>query len=107
MNTKLPEGYQDLSGGGQEWEPVQNDKLVGTCLRVKEIKKGTGKVKNDTRIMSVETENGVFMVWESAMLRDLFDAVTPGDGVFIQFTGTEENGTDNPTKMFTVGLKRK
>jgi len=106
MSNKLPEGFRDLSGGGEEWQPVIGESIQGVVRRIKMIPKGTGSVKVDTRVMLLDTQKGAMQVWESAMLGDLFDEAKEGDVVFIRFDETKQNKTDNPTKMFTVGLKK-
>lgn len=98
-----PKGYADVSIGGSvvDWDNVSV--VEGEVLRVKTIKTKFG----DTRMMLVRAGDETYKVWASAGLSDLFDNVSPGDGVYMEYTRMVKLEDGQSMREFVVGHKPK
>lgn len=103
----IPEGYKITSTNfAAPWDYKKNNILEGEVVEIKEVKKG-GKIKKDTRIMTVQNGSGEpVAVWESSALRVLFDQVEEGSEIFIKYRGERKvKGQKNPMHDFVAGIK--
>lgn len=104
---KLPPGFKVVAqkGFGTVHDFEAQKVLTGKVLEVRDIPKG-GKIKKDTRIMTVQTSDGLRSVWEKAALRELFDTVKKGKEIYIRHDGTKKiPGQKSPMNLFTVAMK--
>lgn len=93
----IPKGYDVCASDGMS-ESVDWDKtpiVEGELLEMKTIagsytdKKTGKKNKTETRLAIIKTKSGVVAVWEKKMLEVLFNAVEPGDNVYIAHLGMQ------------------
>jgi hypothetical protein len=108
----LPSGYKVI-GRAPNWDPEKLEVIEGERGETKEVvfnegvKKGPENQRERTvRTFIVQDEtHGALNVWESGMLRDLFDQTEAGDKVRIEFNGygTAKKGQSAP-KLFTCGV---
>lgn len=103
----IPSGYKITSTNfAPPWEYKKNTTLEGEVIEIKDVKKG-GKIKKDTRIMTVRNGSGdPVAVWESSALRVLFDQAEEGSEVFIKYHGEKKvKGQKNPMHDFVAAIK--
>jgi hypothetical protein len=106
----LPSGYKVI-GRAPNWDPEKDEVIEGERGETKEVtfnegvKKGPNKERT-VRTMIVQDETiGAVNVWESGMLRDLFDQTEAGDKVRIEFLGYgEAKKGQNAPKLFSCGV---
>jgi hypothetical protein len=106
----LPNGYK-VVGRAPNWDPEKDPIIEGERGEIKTVtfnegvKKGANK-ERDVRTFIVQDETlGAINVWESGMLRDLFDQTEAGDKVRIEYLGlgTAKRGQKAP-KLFSCGV---
>lgn len=104
----LPDGYTAISGGefGDRWDFENDPSIEGTVDGIRTIEVGTGKNKRESRVMTVQTENGPLDVWESASLVKFFDSCEDGSEVAIIFKGYRDVGRPQPMKDFVGAIKQ-
>ena len=91
-----------ISTDPKPWKPEkEGDTLQGKLVRKKE--KG-GKYASEA--YTIEGEDGLYVVFGTAVLEDRMRLVQPGDLVRIIYKGTTESDKGNDTKLFTVDFKR-
>lgn len=102
----LPSGYKVI-GRAPSWDPEKNPVLKGVRGEAHDVimNKGTKK-EYEVRTMVVQDETiGAVTVWESAMLKDLFDQTDDGDNIRIEFLGLgEAKKGQAPPKLFSCGV---
>lgn len=106
----LPSGYKVI-GRAPNWDPEKITVIDGERGETKEVvfnegvKKGANKERTVRTFIVQDEEHGALNVWESGMLRDLFDQTEPGDKVRIEFLGygTAKKGQNAP-KLFSCGI---
>jgi hypothetical protein len=102
----LPNGYKVI-GRAPNWDVEKHPVIVGERGEVKEVTMDAGtKKERDVRTFILQDETlGAVTVWESGMLRDLFDQTEPGDKVRIEYLGlgTAKRGQNAP-KLFSCGV---
>lgn len=105
--STLPNGYK-IIGRAPSWDVEKNSVLEGERGAVSSITfdKGTKK-ERDQRIMIVQDKTlGAVTVWESSMLKDMFDQTSDGDTVRIEFLGYgEAKKGQQAAKLFSVAVK--
>lgn len=106
-SNNLPAGYK-MIGRAPSWDVDKNSVLEGERGSISSITfdKGTKK-ERDQRIMIVQDETlGAVTVWESSMLKDMFDQTNEGDTVRIEFLGyAEAKKGQQAAKLFSVAVK--
>lgn len=108
----LPNGYKVI-GRAPNWDPEKLEVIEGERGETKEVvfnegvKKGpeNGRERTVRTFIVQDDTHGALNVWESGMLRDLFDQTEPGDKVRIEFLGygTAKKGQSAP-KLFSCGV---
>jgi len=106
----LPSGYKVI-GRAPNWDPEKDEVIEGERGETKEVtfnegvKKGPNK-ERVVRTMIVQDETiGAVNVWESGMLRDLFDQTEAGDKVRIEYLGLgQAKKGQNAPKLFSCGV---
>jgi len=102
----MPNGYKVI-GRAPNWNPEKDPVVEGERGEVKEVTMDAGtKKEREVRTFIVQDETlGAVTVWESGMLRDLFDQTEPGDKVRIEYLGlgTAKRGQNAP-KLFSCGV---
>jgi hypothetical protein len=103
----LPNGYKVI-GRAPNWNFEKDTIVEGERGETHEIIMDKGKkservVRNF--IMQEETV-GAITIWESSMLKDLFDQTEEGETVRIEFLGYgDAKKGQNPPKLFSVAVK--
>lgn len=104
-----PKGYKTLPlgtgdfGTTHDWEA--ENVLEGVVVEVKNVEIKDGRKTKTTRVMTINTDNGVKSVWEATKLRALFDEPPIGKKVYIQFMGIIPiKGRKNGMKDFAVAI---
>lgn len=96
----LREELEKLNGDAERWDPAPGEILVGCVKGLREIKTqyGLGKVAD------IETKDGVFTVFLSAVLQTKFiqNEVSEGDRVGIKYLGEIESRGGRSYKNFAV-----
>ena len=105
---RLPPGFKPLQSGGVAWDMEAMPELVGEWKGVRTIEVKRGRKMEEQRLATVLTDDGrLITVWESAMLRDLFDEAEEGDRVAIVYQGLgKAKPGQNPPKLFEVGIQQ-
>ena len=107
--TKLPKGYEAISGFGQSWpsdDTKAGDMIEGTITEFDEVDVKRGKKTTTVQNMKVETKEGqVHTLWESAGLRPLFE-YEEGTIICVIFLGMgKAKRGQNPPRLYTLGVK--
>lgn len=85
------------------WKPEdEGDSIQGKLLRKRE-KSG----KYDGEAYTIESDDGLYVVFGTTVLEDRMKLVQPGDLVKIVYKGTTKSDKGNDTKLFEVLFKRK
>lgn len=104
---QLPNGYKVI-GRAPNWDPEKHSTVEGIRGKTKDVvlDEGTKKERTIRNFILQDEEIGAVTVWESAMLRDLFDNTDDGDTVRIEFLGfgPAKKGQNAP-KLFSCGVK--
>lgn len=105
---KLPEGYKVIARA-PNWDPEKDPVIEGVRGETREftVKKGTPD-EYDARTFVLEDETlGHITVWESAMLKDMFEATEDGDVVRIEFLGLDKprKKGESGAKLFACSVK--
>lgn len=104
---QLPNGYKVI-GRAPNWNPEKQPTVEGVRGKTKEVvlDEGTKKERTIRNFILQDDEIGAVTIWESAMLRDLFDSTDDGDTVRIEFLGfgPAKKGQNAP-KLFSCGVK--
>lgn len=105
---RLPAGFKPLQSGGVPWDMDAMPELVGEWKGVRTIEVKRGRKMEEQRLATVLTDDErLITVWESAMLRDLFDTAEEGDRVAIVYQGLgKAKPGQNPPKLFEVGIQQ-
>ena len=105
---RLPPGFKPLQSGGVPWDMEVMPELVGEWKGVRTIEVKRGRKMEEQRLATVLTDDGrLITVWESAMLRTLFDEAEEGDRVAIVYQGLgKAKPGQNPPKLFEVGIQQ-
>lgn len=105
---RLPPGFKPLQSGGVAWDMEAMPELVGEWKGVRTIEVKRGRKMEEQRLATVLTDDGrLITVWESAMLRELFDTAEEGDRVAIVYLGLgKAKPGQNPPKLFEVGIQQ-
>lgn len=69
------------------WKPEENESIEGVVI---EIKENIGKY--DSTLYKIKTENGIYNVWGSVKLDELFDKVKLLDRVYLKYLGKTSIG---------------
>ena len=104
----LPNGYRVI-GRAPSWDMDKDPRVSGVRGETHEITVDKGKKTEAVRrnfIIQDETL-GAVTIWESGMLRDLFDSTDDGDDIFIEFLGlgTPAKKGHNAPRLFSCGIK--
>ena len=92
-----------ISTDPKPWKPeAEGDTIQGRLVRKRE--KGG---KFDSEAYTIESEDGLYVVFGTAVLEDRMKLVQPGDLVRITYKGTKESDKGNDTKLFAVDFKRR
>lgn len=106
---EVPAGYKTLDVDNAMPPPhdfKSNPVCEGKVLSIKLVKKGTGTLKKDTRVMALKTAFGDRGVWETATLAPYFDKLKKGQNIFIQHLGMKKiKGRKQSMHMFQVYIK--
>jgi len=110
LGAKLPEGYEPIQGGsfGDTWDFTKRRNLEGVVKRLDSTTMDQGKKnEREQRVLELETKEGErISVWESATLRDLFDAVTIGSQIALAYAGEKAvKGRRQPMHNILAGIK--
>lgn len=100
----VPQGYKTLDRA-PNWDHEKHPLLEGVRGKLEEQSFRDG---SDRRFFSVnDPVVGNVTVWESTMLRNLFDNTSEGDTVRIEYLGLGESKFpgDSPPKLFTCAVK--
>ena len=92
--------YEEISPSS--WTPKEKGDLVEGKL----INKRTNVGVNESNAYDIETSDGQFMVWGSAVLDQRMEYVNVGDMVKITFKGLEKNSKGQDTKIFKVEVDK-
>jgi len=107
--VQLPPGYEVITGSfALKFEfKKPGDMLAGKVVRTDSIELKKGKQSRTSRVIEVETDDGVkYALWEAAALRGLFDEVDVGDEIAVQYLGEKKiTGQRNPMHDFACGFK--
>lgn len=105
----VPEGFEKVGGSyAPTWKPEkEGDSITGEVTSlIREVEMKMGRKTNTRRVVELTTDDGVYAVWESATLSNMFaeiDAQGPGATYYIRFDGLGKKKTgQNPPKLFTV-----
>lgn len=102
----LPNGYKVI-GRAPNWNPESNPIIDGERGEVRAVTMDEGtKKERDVRTFIVQDETlGAVTVWESGMLRDLFDQTEEGDKVHIEYLGLgKAKRGQNAPKLFSCAV---
>lgn len=103
----LPSGFKVI-GRAPNWDPEKNNVLEGERGETQEVTfdKGTRKERTQRLCIVQDDELGAVTLWESSMLKDLFDQTEDGDVIRVEFLGYgEKKKGQNAPKLFSVGVK--
>lgn len=107
VRPSAPDGYVSLDRA-PNWDHEANPVIEGVRGEIEEQAVDRGRpTERLQRLLSVEDKTlGAVTVWESAMLRNLFDRTVAGDTVRIEFLGYGEarSADEAPTKKFTCAV---
>lgn len=110
VRPSAPDGYVSLDRA-PNWDHDANPIIKGVRGETEEIVVDKGRpTERLQRSMTVEDETiGAVTVWESGMLRNLFDRTKEGDTVRIEFLGYGEprNKDEAAPKKFTCAVAEK
>ena len=81
---------QDSCSSGSAHQFEIGTPLEGVVRGIRNIKVRRGGEMVKARLMTLMTEGGIEIVWESAALSGLFDVATVGDSVRIEYLGEVE-----------------
>lgn len=102
--VELPKGFKIVAGNGYAksffFEDI-GDTLQGVVKEVRKIKY-QGKAR---QIMTVENDEGIFSIWDSAQLLPLMETVEEGEEVYIRFEGMKKLKGKKEMRLFTVAKK--
>jgi hypothetical protein len=94
----------------QEWETVERGiwkpAIYGDKIEGKYIEKKENLGPNKSNAYLLQTDEGVFLVWGTAILDDRMNAVNIGDFIRVTYKGTNKNGKGQNVKIFLVEKKR-
>lgn len=109
--AELPKGYAPISAGyAPTWDPAARPLLEGVVSDFRDIKvtRGTGRNKREEQqnLCTLTTDAGeAFTVWESALLRGMFEQAKDGDRVALAFRGMgKAKKGQNAPKLIDVGI---
>jgi hypothetical protein len=107
-NGDIPKGMKALTSSfAATWQPErEGESLTGELGEVKTVTLQQGKKTVERRCVTVTPDKGdAVTVWESAMLKPLFEDVEEGDRVYIRYDGlgVAKKGQNAP-KLFTVAV---
>lgn len=108
----LPSGFEPMQSGdfAPTWDMKKNRTVQGVVVGIKELKKG-GKIKNDTRILTIKQPDGTqISVWQSASIRAVFDTaeqlgVNKCEVAFAYMGERRIKGQRNPMHDIVGGIK--
>ena len=103
----LPSGYKVI-GRAPNWDFEKNPIIEGERGAEHEVPmdKGTKKERTVRNFIMQEETVGAITVWESSMLKQLFDETEEGDHIRIEFLGYgEAKKGQNPPKLFSCAVK--
>lgn len=106
-SVQLPDGFKAITAGeyGEPWDYETNPVLTGIVAGpIREMEVGKGRDKRMARIMTIETDDGRFDVWDSAALRAFFDKADEGMTVSVAFQGYRDTGKASPMKVFVGAI---
>lgn len=107
VKSKAPAGYTVLDRA-PNWDHDNHPIIEGIRRDAEEIPVSKGRP--DERLQRcmevIDKTIGAVTVWESAMLRNLFDRTKDGDTVRVEFLGYGEARAagEQPTKKFTCAV---
>lgn len=104
---QLPNGYKVI-GRAPNWDVEKHPVIEGERSEVRMVTMDEGtKKEREVRTFIVADETvGAVNVWESGMLRDLFDQTKEGDVVRIEYLGLgKAKRGQNAPKLFNCALK--
>lgn len=104
----LPNGYK-VVGRAPNWDMDKNPVIEGERSDAREVifDEGTKKERSVRTMIVSDEELGAVTVWESGMLRDLFDQTEEGQTVRIEYLGlspTKKKG-QNAARLFNCAVK--
>lgn len=104
----LPNGYK-VVGRAPNWDMDKNPVIQGERSEAREVifDEGTKKERSVRTMIVSDEELGAVTVWESGMLRDLFDQTEEGQTVRIEYLGlspTKKKG-QNAARLFSCAVK--
>lgn len=102
-NVKLPAGFKIVAGNGFAksffFEKV-GDTIQGVVKEVRKL-----KYKGDARlVMTLENDDGIFSIWDSAQLKPLMENVEEGTEVYIRFDGIKKLKGKKTMREFTTAV---
>lgn len=107
ISKAIPDGFQvvkltkSTSHDFSEY-PV----LTGKVLRVNSVTQDSDYGPRVARVATVHRGDKPVALWESSDLRGFFDAVSPGDDIYVRYDGLMQvKGMANPKKKFTVAIR--
>lgn len=102
----LPNGYKVI-GRAPNWDVDKHPVIEGERGEIRSVTMDEGtKKEREVRTFILQDDTiGAVTVWESGMLRDLFDQTEEGDKVRIEFLGlgTAKRGQNAP-KLFSCAV---
>lgn len=107
--VELPHGFDVISDGSlaPDHDFKTHEICVGTLVTKKTVQVRRGARLEDNNLMIVKTTAGNEVVWESAALRDLFDAADPGDIVYVRYLGLRVMGDGRQDmKRFATAIQK-
>ena len=105
--STLPTGFKVI-GRAPNWEYEKYKLVTGTRGETHTIIMDKGKkTEREVRNFILQDEDaGAITIWESSMLKDLFDQTEDGDEISIEFLGFgEARKGQQPPKLFSCGIK--
>jgi hypothetical protein len=110
VKAKTPAGYTVLDRA-PNWDHDNHPVIEGVRRADEEIPVDKGRATERLqRCMEVIDKTiGAVTIWESAMLRNLFDRTKDGDTVRVEFLGygTPRSADEQPPKKFTCAVMDK
>jgi len=105
---RLRPGFKPLQSGGVPWDMEAMPELIGEWKGVRTVPVKRGRNMDEQRLATVLTDDErLITIWESAMLRELFDTAQEGDRVAIVYLGLgKAKPGQNPPKLFEVGIQQ-
>ena len=102
----LPNGYKVI-GRAPNWDVDKHPVIEGERGEAREVTldEGTKKERTVRTMIVQDSDVGAVTVWESGMLRDMFDQTEEGDKVRIEYLGegTAKRGQNAP-KLFSCAV---